>query len=324
MPLVNVRNLTVSIPSRQGTMRAVDRVSFAIERGRTLALVGETGCGKTMTALGILRLVPSRAKLEAESIQIDGRELTDLGEAGMRAVRGADVAMIFQDPSTALNPVFTVGMQVAESLRLHEGLRRREAWERAVAQLGEVGIPEPGECAREYPHQLSGGMRQRAVIAMAIACRPKLLIADEPTTALDVTVQAQIVDLLTRLQAEREMALLLITHDLGVVAETAHEVAVMYAGRIVEQATVRELFGRPRHPYTRDLLAAVPRLTDEPGQTRLASIKGTVPELIDLPPGCAYAPRCSCADAACGAAQALQEVEPGRWVRCCHVEVAAP
>jgi oligopeptide/dipeptide ABC transporter ATP-binding protein len=296
-----------------------------------LALVGESGCGKTVTALAVLRLLPPAARLEAEAITLRGRELTLLTEREMRAVRGKDLAMIFQEPLTALNPVYPVGEQIAEGLRLHENLNRRVAWERAVEALREVGIPDPRQRAREYPHQLSGGLRQRAMIAMAMAGRPSLLIADEPTTALDVSVQAQILDLLLHLQAERRMSLLLITHDLGIVAEMAHQVAVMYAGHIVEQADVKTLFARPWHPYTQGLLASLPKLTaisyqpsaisHQPSATaqRLASIEGTVPDLAHLPVGCRFAPRCPHAQEQCQQPQALQEVHAAHLVRCCRV-----
>jgi ABC-type dipeptide/oligopeptide/nickel transport system ATPase component len=256
MSLLNVQNLSVHFR----TFNAVDHVSFTLDEGRTLAVVGESGCGKTSVALALLRLTPSEARIEADSITLHGKELTRLTEREMCAVRGKDAAMVFQDPLTALNPVYTVGEQIAEGLRLHENLGRNAAWERAVEAMHEVGIPEPRQRAREYPHQLSGGLRQRVTIAQAIACRPALLVADEPTTALDVSLQAQIIDLLLKLQADLRLSILLITHDLGVVAEMAHRVAVMYAGQIVEQADVKSLFARPLHPYTRGLLQSVPGL----------------------------------------------------------------
>jgi len=255
---LEVANLRVSFPTPHGAFHAVDGVSFFVAPQQTLALVGESGSGKTMTALAVLRLTPPGAQWEAEGLRLNGKDLLRLSEAEMRAVRGKEVAMIFQEPLTALNPVYPVGEQIAEGVRLHEHLNRRQAWERAVDALHEVGISDPRQRAREYPHQLSGGMRQRAMIAMAIACRPRLLIADEPTTALDVSVQAQIIDLLLRLQAEYQMSILLITHDFGIVAEMAHHVAVMRAGRIVESADVKSLFAQPQHDYTRALLDAVP------------------------------------------------------------------
>src|SRR5262245_47890896 len=274
--LVDVRDLSVRFPRAA----AVEGVSFTVAEGETLALVGESGCGKTLTALSVLRLTPPAALVEAQSIVLRGRELTRLSDREMRDVRGKEVGVIFQDPLTALNPLWPVAEQVAEGLRLHEGLGRRAAWERAVEALREVGIADHRRRASEYPHQLSGGMRQRAMIAAALACRPPLLIADEPTTALDVTLQAQIIDLLLRLREERRLSILLITHDLGVVAELAHRVAVMYAGQVVESAGVGDLFRRPLHPYTRALLAAVPRLD---GRGRLATIDGAVPDPTRYP-----------------------------------------
>jgi oligopeptide/dipeptide ABC transporter ATP-binding protein len=313
MPLLDVRNLFVRFATKAGPLAAVEGVSFAVAEGETLALVGESGCGKTLTALSVLRLTPPAAVVEAQSIVLRGRELTRLSDREMRDVRGKEVGVVFQDPLTALNPVWPVGEQVAEGLRLHEGLGRRPAWERTVEALREVGIADPGRRASEYPHQLSGGMRQRAMIAAALACRPPLLIADEPTTALDVTLQAQIIDLLLRLREERQLSILLITHDLGVVAELAHRVAVMYAGQVVESADVAALFRRPLHPYTRALLAAVPRLD---GGGRLATIEGAVPDPTRYPPGCRFAPRCPSALEACRQPQELLELEPGHWVRC--------
>jgi oligopeptide/dipeptide ABC transporter ATP-binding protein len=311
MSLLDIRNLSV----RFGRAAAVDGVSVAVAEGQTLALVGESGCGKTLTALSVLRLTPPAAAVAAEGIALRGRELTRLSEREMRGVRGKEVGVVFQDPLTALNPVWPVGEQVAEGLRLHEGLTRRTAWARAVEALREVGIADPARRASEYPHQLSGGMRQRAMIAAALACRPPLLIADEPTTALDVTLQAQIIDLLLRLREERRLSILLITHDLGVVAELAHHVAVMYAGQVVESADVRTLFRRPLHPYTRALLSAVPRLDGGKGR-RLAAIDGTVPDPTRYPPGCRFAPRCPHALEACRQSQELREWEPGHLVRC--------
>ncbi len=319
MPLLNVQNLSVRFRS----FNAVDHASFTLDEGRTLAVVGESGCGKTSVALALLRLTPPEARIEADSIALRGRELTRLSEREMCAVRGKDAAMVFQDPLTALNPVYTVGEQIAEGLRLHEKLGRAAAWERAVEAMHEVGIPEPRQRAREYPHQLSGGLRQRVTIAQAIACRPALLIADEPTTALDVSLQAQIIDLLLKLQADLRLSILLITHDLGVVAEMAHQVAVMYAGQIVEQTDVKSLFARPLHPYTRGLLRSVPGLEAAPGG-RLHSLEGNVPDLAHLPPGCRFAPRCPYAIEPCQAPQELREVEAGRLVRCCRALEVLP
>jgi oligopeptide/dipeptide ABC transporter ATP-binding protein len=313
--LLDVRNLSVRFPTKAGAVAAVDDVSFAVAEGETLALVGESGCGKTLTALSVLRLTPPAAAVEAASIALRGQELTGLSERAMRDVRGKEVGVVFQDPLTALDPVWPVGEQVAEALRLHEGLGRRAAWGRAVEALREVGIADPGRRASEYPHQLSGGMRQRAMIAAALACRPPLLIADEPTTALDVTLQAQIIDLLLRLREERRLSILLITHDLGVVAELAHRVAVLYAGQVVESAAVATLFRRPLHPYTRALMSAVPRLDGGNGR-RLTTIEGAVPDPTRYPPGCRFAPRCPHALEVCRQGQDLRELEPGHWVRC--------
>jgi oligopeptide/dipeptide ABC transporter ATP-binding protein len=324
VPLLTVRDLTVSISREGARFRAVDAISFDLEAGKTLALVGESGCGKTMTALALLRLVPPVAKVEEGEVGLHGRDLLRLNETEMQDVRGGEIGIIFQEPLTALDPVYTIGEQVAEGLRRHAGLRRREAWRQAVEQLREAGIPDAGRRAHEYPHQLSGGMRQRAMIATAVACRPAVLLADEPTTALDVSVQAHILDLLRRLQAERNMALLLITHDLGVVAEMADEVAVMYAGHIIERAPVAALFGQPAHPYTRGLLATVPRLSHGERPPRLPSVGGVVPDLSCLPDTCRFAARCQDSAPECQQPIALTEVEPGHWVRCvCAREVAA-
>jgi oligopeptide/dipeptide ABC transporter ATP-binding protein len=299
------------------SFRAVDDVSFSVDEGETLAVVGESGCGKTTLALAILRLLAGRGRIEAGSVRLRERELTALAENEMRQVRGKDVGMIFQEPLTALNPVYSVGEQIAEGIRLHDNLGRRAAWQRAVEVLAEVGVPDPRRRACAYPHQLSGGQRQRAMIAAAIACRPALLLADEPTTALDVSVQAQIIDLLLRLQAEHRLAIVLITHDLGMVAEMARRVAVMYAGQLVEYTASKPLFARPLHPYTRALLACLPRLTPTlGGSRRLPVLEGTVPDLARLPDGCRFADRCPHALTACQEPQVWHEVEPGHWVRC--------
>ena len=296
-PLLRVRNLTTSFLTDEGRLRAVDDVSFAVEPGKTLALVGERGCGKSVTALSIMRLIETPAgRIESGEILFDGRDLLKLPERDMRTVRGAQISMVFQEPMTSLNPVYTVGSQVAEAVRLHRKLGRRAARTRATEMLKLVGIPSPEERMDAYPHQLSGGMRQRVMIAMALSCDPKLLIADEPTTALDVTIQAQILDLLRRLQDELSMSVVFITHDLGVVAEFAHDVAVMYAGRIVEIASVTEVFREPMHPYTRGLLASIPSRCGSDAATRparLPTIEGLVPNLAALPPGCRFAERCS-------------------------------
>src|SRR6185312_3894633 len=259
--LLEVNSLETQFPTRAGLVRAVNDVSFYLDRGELLGLVGESGCGKSITALSIMRLITPPGKIVGGEILFDGKNLLKLSEAEMRAMRGDDIAMIFQDPMTSLNPVYTVGEQIAEALRLHRKLSRKAAKEAAIAAMKEVAIPDPGRRVDDYPHQLSGGMRQRVMIAMALACDPKLLIADEPTTALDVTIQAQILELLNELRKTRELGVLLITHDLGVVAEVADRVAVMYTGKIVEESPVEELFARPKHPYTEGLLRSVPKLT---------------------------------------------------------------
>jgi len=292
--LLNIENLKTHFQTRDGLVRAVDGVSFYLDRGELLGLVGESGCGKSITALSIMRLVAPPGKIVSGEILFEGRDLLTLSNAEMRAVRGNDVAMIFQDPMSSLNPVFTIGEQIAEALRLHRKLSRKDARNAAVDAMREVSIPDPELRANDYPHQLSGGMRQRVMIAMALACDPKLLIADEPTTALDVTIQAQILELLDNLRKTRELAVLLITHDLGVVAEVADRVAVMYTGKIVEESPVDELFARPKHPYTEGLLRSVPKLTkkDVVKAERLQTIEGTVPRTTALPPGCHFEPRC--------------------------------
>src|SRR6476469_4590040 len=292
--LLEVNNLRTHFPTRRGLVRAVDGVSFYLDRGELLGLVGESGCGKSMTALSVMRLIAPPGKIVEGEILFDGQDLLKLSDAEMRQMRGDDIAMIFQDPMTSLNPVFTVGEQIAEALRLHRKLSRKDAKHAAIEAMREVAIPDPARRIDDYPHQLSGGMRQRVMIAMALACDPKLLIADEPTTALDVTIQAQILELLNELRKNRELAVLLITHDLGVVAEVADRVAVMYTGRIVEESPVEELFARPRHPYTECLLRSGPKLTSATAakQERLETIEGTVPSPTDLPPGCHFAPRC--------------------------------
>jgi oligopeptide transport system ATP-binding protein len=294
MSLLEVRNLKTFFATRRGEVRSVDDVSFTVEQGETLSLVGESGCGKSVTALSIMRLVSAPGRVVGGEVFFEGRDLLKLPPEEMRAIRGNDVAMIFQDPMTSLNPVYTVGEQIAEAIRLHRKVSKREAWNQAIEGMRDVMIPAPEIRAKTYPHEMSGGMRQRVMIAMALACDPKLLIADEPTTALDVTIQAQILEMLTELREKRHLALLLITHDLGVVAETSDRVAVMYAGRIVEEASAKELFKNPRHPYTEGLLRAVPRLDEqrEGRMKRLQTIEGVVPNPLELPPGCRFAPRC--------------------------------
>ncbi|HMA97410.1 MAG TPA: ABC transporter ATP-binding protein [Polyangiaceae bacterium] len=296
-PLLEIQNLVAAFTSGGQRVAAADDISLWIRRGETLALVGESGCGKSVTALSILRLLPTPpARIERGKILYDGVDLLRLDEPSMRRIRGDRIAMIFQEPMTSLNPVFTVGFQLVEALRLHRSVSKRAARERAVELLDLVGIPAPDERISDYPHQLSGGMRQRVMIAMALSCDPQLLIADEPTTALDVTVQAQILALLQQLQAQRSMGILFITHDLGIVAEFAHQVAVMYAGRVVEQCSVKQLFENPAHPYTRGLLASVPaRVIARAGGAaprRLPTIRGVVPSLAQLPPGCRFRDRC--------------------------------
>jgi peptide/nickel transport system ATP-binding protein len=302
-PLLAIEDLQTHFFTRDGVVRAVDGVSYAVEAGETLAVVGESGCGKSVTALSILRLVPSPpGRIVGGAIRFEGVDLLQIGEGEMRRIRGNEISMIFQEPMTSLNPVLTVSRQITETLILHQGLRARAAAARAIEMLRLVRIPEPERRARQYPHELSGGMRQRVMIAMALACHPKLLIADEPTTALDVTIQAQILDLMRELKSEIGAAIILITHDLGVVAEMAQRVVVMYAGRKVEEAPVGDLFRRPQHPYTLGLLASVPRLGATLGRAeppRLAEIPGTVPSMRDPIVGCAFAPRCAYATERC-------------------------
>jgi len=319
MHLLQVKNLHTYFQTREGLVCAVDGVSFYLDRGELLGLVGESGCGKSITALSIMRLVAPPGKIVAGEILFDGRDLLKLSNAEMRDVRGNDVAMIFQDPMTSLNPVFTVGEQIAEALRLHRKLSRKAARAAAVDAMREVSIPDPELRVNDYPHQLSGGMRQRVMIAMALACDPKVLIADEPTTALDVTIQAQILELLNNLRRTRDLAVLLITHDLGVVAEVADRVAVMYTGKIVEESPVDELFARPKHPYTEGLLRSVPKLTakDVARKTRLQTIEGTVPRPTALPPGCHFEPRCRYRMPRCREEEIpLYPAGPGVIVRC--------
>ena len=295
--ILSVCGLTTEFATDEGAVRAVDSVSFELKRGEVTALVGESGCGKSVTALSIMRLVRPPGRVASGSIEFQGTDLIGLAEPEMRVVRGGRIAMIFQEPMTSLNPTMRVGEQVAEALTTHRSISRREAKDAVVAVLRNVGIPSPAERARCYPHELSGGMRQRIMIAMALVCRPALLIADEPTTALDVTIQAQILDLLLKLRDEYGLTILFITHDLGVVAEVADRVIVMYAGRIVEKSDVRSVFEDPLHPYVRDLLASAPRIEGQ--AERLKAIPGSVPDPLDFPTGCRYAPRCKRAMARC-------------------------
>jgi peptide/nickel transport system ATP-binding protein len=316
-PVLEVSGLSTVFHTRTGVVRAVQDVSFSVQAGETLAIVGESGCGKTMTALSLMRLIPMPpGEITAGTVKLGGTDLLALDEASMRKMRGSQIAMIFQEPMTALNPLFTVGQQIAEMISLHEGVSRRAANARAVEMLQHVRIPVPERRAKEYPHQMSGGMRQRAMIAMALACRPKVLIADEPTTALDVTIQAQVLDLIDDLRRELGTAVVLITHDLGVVAETADRMIVMYAGRKVEEGRTTDLFADPRHPYLQGLLASIPRLTGA-GAERLREIPGIVPPLSDLPNGCAFAPRCPSAIGECrDSVPPLVAKRPGHEAAC--------
>jgi peptide/nickel transport system ATP-binding protein len=322
-PLLSVEQLQTHFATSDGINRAVDGVSFHVNAGETLAIVGESGCGKSVTAMSILRLIPEPPGKIAGAIKFQGKDLLKLSDREMRAIRGNSISMIFQEPMTSLNPVLTVGRQIGETLRLHQGLSAHQAEERAIEMLELVGIPEARRRVREYPHQLSGGMRQRVMIAIALACNPKLLIADEPTTALDVTIQAQILDLMRDLKHRVGAAIVLITHDLGVVAEVAERVIVMYAGRKVEEATVVQLFAQPRHPYTQGLLGSVPKLGSSlTGETtRLAEIPGLVPSLKRKLDGCVFASRCQYATDLCRqVAPGLEEKVPGHIAACHYAE----
>jgi oligopeptide/dipeptide ABC transporter ATP-binding protein len=322
--LLELDGLSVELQTERGPARALDGVRFALARGETLALVGESGCGKSLTALAILRLLPGAGRVVAGAIRFDGQDVLTLAPEPLRALRGRRIGMVFQEPMSALNPVMKVGEQVAEAVRAHLPKTRAEAWARAVEGLRQVGIPSPEERAHQYPHQLSGGMRQRVVIAMALACDPDLLIADEPTTALDVTLQAQILELLRTLQRERQMAMLFISHDLGLVAQYADRIAVMYGGRVVETATPAELFAHPQHWYTRGLLRCAPAL--QPRRThvagtpreRLPVLQGTVPAPWSWPEGCRFRDRCERADEACKSTPPLQAVGERHDVACHH------
>ena len=324
--LLEVKNLRTQFKTRAGVVRAVDGVSFHLEEGELLGLVGESGCGKSITAMSLMRLISPPGEIVGGEILFGGESLLAASEDRMREIRGDDIAMIFQDPMTSLNPVYTVGEQIAEALRLHRNLNRKHAREAAVDAMREVSIPDPARRADDYPHQLSGGMRQRVMIAMALACDPKLLIADEPTTALDVTIQAQILELIDELRRTRDLAVLLITHDLGVVAEVADRVAVMYTGRIVEESPVEELFARPKHPYTEGLLRSVPKLTEAhvAKAERLSTIEGTVPKPTNLPEGCHFAPRCPHRMPRCTEGDIpLYQLEGGVSVRCVLYDLTA-
>ena len=326
-PVLAVSTLRTYFYTRDGVVKAVDGVSLSLDRRETLGVVGESGCGKSVTALSIMRLVPSASgRIVSGSIRFDGKELLTLDSAAMRAIRGNRISMIFQEPMTSVNPVMPVGNQIAETVALHQHLPPRAALDRAVEMLALVKMPEPRRRAGEYPHQLSGGMRQRVMIAIAMACTPTILIADEPTTALDVTIQAQILDLMLEMKERTGAAVMLITHDLGVIAETAQRVVVMYAGRKVEEAPVKALFARPRHPYTRGLMTSIPRLNRAPDESarahRLTEIPGVVPSLIDMAEGCTFAPRCPYASEQCRVAFPPEvEAAPGHFVACWNHDV---
>ncbi len=324
MSLLEVENLQTHFGTPDGIVRAVEGLSFHIDAGETLAIVGESGCGKSVTSMSILRLIATPPGRIAGAVRFMGRDLLSMSEPDMRKLRGNDISMIFQEPMTSLNPVLTVGQQIGETFELHQGMNAKQAFARAGDMLALVGIPAPGRRVREYPHQLSGGMRQRVMIAMALACNPKLLIADEPTTALDVTIQAQILDLMRDLKTRLDSAILLITHDLGVVAEMAQRVVVMYAGRKVEEAPVRDIFARPMHPYTTGLIGAVPKLGSslvEGGRTKLSEIAGLVPSLRQVIVGCAFASRCHMATDYCRrVAPAIEAKAKDHFVACHYAE----
>ena len=320
MSLLEVKDLKTYFYTDSGVAKAVDGVTFSLDKGKTLGIVGESGCGKSVTSLSIMRLVdPATGRNEGGSIVFDGQDLLTLPEKEMRKLRGNRISMIFQEPMTSLNPVFTIGDQISESLKLHKGLDKKAARDRAIELLELVGIPEAGKRVDEYPHQLSGGMRQRVMIAMALSGDPELLIADEPTTALDVTIQAQILQLLKDLQEKLHMSIIIITHDLGVIAEMADEVAVMYAGDIVEKAPTRALFDDPKHPYTIGLMNSIPDINDH--VSRLRTLEGLVPSLYDMPSGCRFAPRCQFCCPECEAHRInLTTLPDGRQVRCRRIE----
>ena len=326
--LLAVDDLQTFFFTRQGVVKAVDGVSFSLRPGETLAIVGESGCGKSITALSLMRLIPEPpGRIVGGTVKLAGVDLLGLDEDAMRGIRGKDISMIFQEPMTSLNPVMTIGKQITEVILLHENLSRGQAWDKAIEMLRIVRIPEPEQRVKEYPHQLSGGMRQRAMIAMALACNPRVLIADEPTTALDVTIQAQILELIVDLQRKLGTAVVLITHDLGIVAEMAQRVIVMYAGRKVEEASAEELFSNPLHPYTQGLMASIPRLGLMRGEgaeaERLQEIPGIVPALYSLPQGCVFAPRCPRADDKCRSEYPpYEEKHGGHWAACWHTDGA--
>ncbi len=313
-PLLEIKGIKTHFFTQDGVVKAVDDVTFEIGHGQTLGVVGESGCGKSITSLSVMRLIERPGQIVAGEIRLNGENLLDKSDADMRDIRGDQVSMIFQEPMTSLNPVFTCGDQIAEAVQQHTAVSRREAWDRAVEMLQVVGIPDAKRRAAEHPHQLSGGMRQRVMIAMALSTNPDLLIADEPTTALDVTIQAQILEVMRDLREKNRMAIMLITHDLGVVAEMADEVVVMYAGKVVERADVRTVFGSPHHPYTQGLLLSIPRLDER--RERLQVIKGTVPSPLNLPEGCLFKRRCPNRMKICDTPPPYQEVAPGHVSRC--------
>lgn len=317
-PLLSVSQLKTYFFTSEGVAKAVDDVSFAVGHGETVGLVGESGCGKSVTALSIMRLVDDPpGKIVGGEIRLEGKNLLEVPRPEMRQIRGRDISMIFQEPMTSLNPVFTIGSQVGEAIRFHQRMQRSDIRGKSIELLKLVGIPSPERRMSDYPHHLSGGMRQRIMIAMALACNPKVLIADEPTTALDVTIQAQIMDLMTALQDKLKTAILLITHDLGLVAETTRRVIVMYLGKVVESAATPALFDEPLHPYTQGLMRSIPQIHEKHSKTRtLWEIQGNVPSLIDLPPGCPFAGRCDRCMARCAEAPPLLEIQPRHWVRC--------
>jgi oligopeptide/dipeptide ABC transporter ATP-binding protein len=324
--ILQIEDLQTHFFTAVGTVRAVDGVSYSLKAGETLGVVGESGCGKSVTALSVLRLVANPpGRIVGGAVRFQGRNLLEVSDAEMERIRGNEISMIFQEPMTSLNPLYTVGKQIAEAVALHQGSSKRDAWDRAVEMLKRVSIPEPERRAHAYPHQLSGGMRQRVMIAMALSCNPKVLIADEPTTALDVTIQAQILDLMRELQETFGTAIVLITHDMGVVAENADRVVVMYAGRKVEEADATRLFDHPGHPYTRGLLGSIPHLDTAARsgarRPRLNEIKGMVPSLFRLPQGCTFAPRCGLASDQCRTfVPPLEEQRPGHWIACWHAD----
>ena len=321
-PLLSIRDLSVTFSVDEGDVHAVSGVSYDIEEGKTLAVVGESGCGKSVTALSVLGLIPQPpGKITSGQILFNGQELLKATPAQMRKIRGNDIAMIFQEPMTSLNPVYTVGSQIVEAVELHQDIKGADTWAHAAAMLKRVGIADPEDRVRQYPHQLSGGMRQRVMIAMALSCNPELLIADEPSTALDVTIQAQILELLRNIQRERNMSIMLITHDLGVVAENADDIVVMYASKIVETAQTGPLFAQPLHPYTKGLLRSLPRLGEK--RDRLETISGSVPDPLHFPGGCKFHPRCTigCNDPRCKTVEPdLRQVAPGRQAACWFVK----